>query len=224
MGSAVLSALLVGALSAAGSSPPRPRATRGTDVTPQEARELANWCLAQPRVAARLGNHRTRLLRAALTEISKDGRSGAGAVLWFRDYDAGVVQPVTVNLDAGSVETGEPLLLVQPSPEEIREGMTIVLNDPALAPLAADQSLTLMGGFHNKSPWTDDPCSREVCLEFAFMRPGAEWNQATPAPRAPPRRVIVNLSRGAVVNRDYRTSQESGAPPPRMTAAVVSIP
>jgi len=27
-----------------------------------------------------------------------------------------------------------------------------------------------MGGFYNVSIYPDDPCSREICLEFAFMK------------------------------------------------------
>src|SRR5450631_3353197 len=88
-GGAVLSALLVSLGGAAASPPPHPRAASGEAVTLQEASALADWCLAQPSVAERLRDHRTRLLRAALTEVVKDGRARAGAVLWFRDYDAG---------------------------------------------------------------------------------------------------------------------------------------
>lgn len=204
-------------VNAASGAPPRPKGAPGQVVTPLEAKALADWSLAQPQVAARFKGHRTRLLRAGLTE-EKGDRTRAQAVLWFRDYDAGIAQAVIVSLDTGSVALGEVAALVQPSPEEIREGMTIVLQDPALASFAADPTLTLLGGFHNRSPYADDPCSREVCVEFAFMRPGPNWGQTFSAVKLPPRRVIVNLSRGAVVNRNYRRDPEPGAPPARMTA------
>lgn len=204
--------------SAASDAPPRPKGTPGEGLTSRDAKALAEWALARPQVAARFQGHRTRLLKAGLTESAKGGRSPAQAVLWFRDYDAGIARSVTVDLDTGSVELGEVAFLVQPSPEEIREGMAIVLQDPALASFAADPTLTLLGGFHNRSPYADDPCSREVCVELAFMRPGPKWGQASRAAKVPPRRVIVNLSRGAVVNHNYRTDHEPGAPLPRMTA------
>ena len=80
-----------------------------------------------------------------MTEGAKGEKSPAQAVLWFRDYDAGIAQAVTVNLDAGSAELGEVASLVQPSPEEIREGMAIALRDPALASFAADPDLDAAG-------------------------------------------------------------------------------
>jgi hypothetical protein len=209
--------LLPAAASAANpGTPPRPKGSAGEAVTASEAKALADWTLAQPQVAARLKNHRTRLLKAGLSDTAKDGKSAGKAVLSFRDYDAGVVQQVVVDLESGAVEVGEVARLVQPSAEEIAEGMAIVIRDPRLSSFVADPSLTLMGGFHVKSPYADDPCSREVCLEFAFMKPGPGGTPA--AEKKPPRRVIVNLSRGAVVNRDYKTESDSAAQP-RMTAA-----
>lgn len=209
-----LSAAAVAALGTG--APPRPKGAPGAAVTASEAKALADWTLAQPQVATRVKSHRTRLLKVALSEGGKDGKSGS-AVLAFRDYDAGVVQQFVVDLTTGAVEVGEVARLVQPSAEEIAEGMAIVRRDPALASLAADSSLTLMGGFHVMSPYADDPCSREVCLEFAFMRPGPNWGNSSREQKVPPRRVIANLSRGVVANRDYRADAQSAAPA-RMTA------
>jgi hypothetical protein len=211
-----LSLVIAAPLIAAGpGTPPRPKGSATEAVTAAEARALSDWALAQPQIAARLKGHRTRLLKAGLSESGKDGKAPTRAVLSYRDYDAGNVQQVIVDLETGAAEIGEVARLVQPSAEEIAEGMAIVIRDPGLSSFVGDPSLTLMGGFHVKSPYADDPCSREVCLEFAFMKPGPAVSAS--AGRIPPRRVIVNLSRGAVVNRDYRTGGASDTPS-RMTA------
>jgi hypothetical protein len=73
--------------------------------------------------------------------------------------------------------------------------------------LVGNAGLELLGGFHNRSTYSDDPCSREICLDFAFMRPNYE---------GPERYVIVNLTRGVVAHHDFRGARP-GAPPPRMT-------
>lgn len=206
------------AAAAGKAAPPRPRAGAGGLITAVEARALADWALARPEVAARFKGARTRLIHAGYTDAAKDGKaaSGARAVLSFRNYEAGGVQQIVIDLVSGAVEMGDVARNVQPRPEEIAEGTAIVLRDAPLAPLAADPSLTLMGGFRVLSPHADDPCAREVCLEFVFMEPGF----ADP-PRAnakPPRRIIVNLTRGAVVNRDYKSPSPAN-PALRMTAA-----
>ena len=198
--------------------PPKPRSASA--ITPVEARALADWALGRPEVAARFRGARTRLLHAGYPEAAKDGKAAAGrrVVLAFRDYDAGVVRIVTVDLEGGAVAVEESLRLVQPTPAELSEAMAIVLADPRLAAFSGNPALVLQGGFHVKSPYADDPCSREVCLEFAFLRRDLEPKPVADEKRQPPRRVIVNLSRGAVVHLDYRANAEAGAPLPRMTA------
>ena len=206
------------AAAAGKAAPPRPRAGVGGAINAADARALADWALARPEVAARFKGARTRLIHAGYTDAAKDGKAAAGAraVLSFRDYEGGGVQQILVDLESGAVEMGEVARNVQPRQEETTEGMAIVLRDAALAPLAADTSLRLMGGFHVQSPHADDPCSREVCLEFAFVGPG--FADRPRANAKPPRRIIVNLTRGAVVNRDYK-SVDPAFPALRMTAA-----
>ena len=212
--------LPVGAAAAEKAAPPRPRVGVGGAISAADARALADWALARPEVAARFKGARTRLLHAGYPEAAKDGKAAAGAraVLSFRDYDAGVVRVVTVDLDGGQIVSQETAALVQPNLEELSEAIAIVRADPRLAAFSANPALILQGGFHIKSPYADDPCSREVCLEFAFMQRDREPKPVPDEKRQPPRRVIVNLSRGAVVNLDYRANAEAGVPLPRMTA------
>ena len=215
--------LSAAAAAAEKAAPPRPRAGVGGAITVADARALADWALARPEVAARFQGARTRLLHAGYSEAAKDGKAAAGAraVLSFRDYEAGVVRLVTVDLGGGQIVSQETAHLVQPNLDELSEAMAIIRSDPRLAVFSENPALILQGGFHVKSPYADDPCSREICLEFAFMRRDREPKPVADEKRQPPRRVIVNLSRGAVVNLDYRANAEAGAPLPRMTAAEV---
>lgn len=190
------------------SAPPRLSSGLAQAFTDTERETLVSWVMSQPRVKAVIGGHRTRLLRV-WSDVVK-GRKGPyrrGSFV-LRDYDSGAAREITVDLSTGAIETRE-LVGVQPSREEIEEGMAIVRSDPALAAFVANPKLELTGGFHNRSRYPDDPCSREVCLDFAFMRPNYE---------GPARYVIVNLTRRVVANRDFRV--RPGEAPPRMTKKV----
>ncbi|MFN2387750.1 MAG: hypothetical protein ABR576_15955 [Thermoanaerobaculia bacterium] len=216
-----LSAMILPAGSAGAEKAAPPKSRAAGSITAVEARALADWALARPEVASRFQGARTRLLHAGIPEAAKDGKAAPGrqALLAFRDYDTGVVRLVTVDLESGRVGVKETARLVQPNLEEISDAMAIVLADPRLAAFSANPALILQGGFHVKGPHDDDPCSREVCLEFAFMQRDLEPTPVPEEKRKAPRRVIVNLSRGAVVNLDYRANADAGAPLPRMTAA-----
>jgi hypothetical protein len=202
--------LLLAAMAPVGAAdrnaPPRPSSARSGAFTAEERDAIVSWATAQPKVKAAVTGHRTRLLRA-WSDVAK-GPSGSyrRAVMVLRDYDAGTALEIAVNLETGSMETRE-LVGIQPSRDEIEEGMAIVRSDPALAALVASPDLTLIGGFHNRSLRSDDPCSREICLDFAFMKP----NYGGPA-----RYVIVNLTRRIVAHHDFRASRP-GQPPARMT-------
>jgi hypothetical protein len=165
--------------------------------------------MAQPDVQAVTLGHRTRLLRVWLDLVKGEGGARRRATLLLRDYDTGSAREITVDLASGRLETRE-LPGVQPSGEEIEEGMGIARRDPVLARFVRDPRLTLMGGFYNVSVYADDPCSREICLEFAFMKPSFEKN--------PARHVIVNLTRGIVSHHDFRSAR-AGDPAPRMSEA-----
>jgi hypothetical protein len=208
LASGCLCAVLASSLTlAAGerSAPPRVVSARADGFTEPERRALVFWAMNQPRVRAALAGHRTRLLRV-WSEVAK-GESGAyrRAVMVMRDYDAGTAREIAVDLSTGTIEMRE-LVGVQPSREEIEEGMAIARKDPILATFAANPDLALVGGFHNRSRYSDDPCATEVCLELAFMKPNYE---------GPARYLVVNLTRGLVAHHDFRT--RPGEAPSRLT-------
>ena len=186
-------------------APPRLSSAVAQAFTDAERETIVSWVMSQAQVKAVIGRHRTRLLRV-WSDVAK-GNEGSyrRASLILRDYDAGTAREITVNLSTGGIETRE-LVGVQPSREEIEEGMSIIRSDPALGAFVANPKLELLGGFHNRSRRADDPCAREICLDFAFMRSNYE---------GPARYVIVNLTRRVVANRDFRA--RPGEAMPRMT-------
>jgi hypothetical protein len=200
--------LLPAALFAAERSlPPVIGSAAGSGLAAGERDALVSWTMAQPSVQAAVARHRTRLLRVWLDLVKGEGGSHRRATLLLRDYDAGSSREITVDLATGQLGIRD-LPGVQPSEEEIAEGMEIARRDPALARFVRDPRLTLMGGFYNVSIYPDDPCSREICLEFAFMKPSFEKN--------PTRHLIVNLTRGIVSHHDFRSTR-AGGPAPRMS-------
>lgn len=188
--------------------PPRLTSARAEAFTDSEREALVSWVMTRPEARAALAGHRTRLLRV-WSDVAK-GTDGAyrRASLIFRDYDAGTAREITINLSTGRIETRE-LIGIQPSREEIEEGMAIIRSDPALSGFVANPKLELIGGFHNRSRRAEDPCARDICLDFAFMRPNYE---------GPARYVIVDLTRRVVANRDFRA--RPGEASPRMTKKV----
>lgn len=174
-------------------------------ITEKDRRELVAWALSRPELRAKTAGHRTRVLRVWSDAVKGEKGVSRRNFVLVRDYDAGVALQVSADEVGGNLEIREAVG-VQPSTEEIEEGMAIVRRDPALARFVRDPDLELHGGFHNRSSYPDDPCSREICLDFAFMRP----NYAGPA-----RYVIVNLTRGVVAHHDFRTRPGEGRP--RMT-------
>jgi hypothetical protein len=88
----------------------------------------------------------------------------------------------------------------------MREARGIIERDPELVRWSAGRGLSLQGGFHVRPPaGLRDPCATDVCLEFGFMR--ADFT------KGPARRVIVDLSRGAVAHRDYQGSRMTAREP-----------
>ena len=189
-------------------APPRLSSGVAQAFTDAERETIVSWAMSQAQVKAVIGRHRTRLLRV-WSDVAK-GSEGPyrRASLIVRDYDSGTAREITVNLSTGGIETRE-LVGVQPSREEIEEGMAIVRGDPTLKAFVSNSKLDLIGGFHNRSRRADDPCAREICLDFAFMRSNYE---------GPARYVIVNLTRRVVANRDFRA--KPGEASPRMTKKV----
>jgi len=193
-------------LTAAGRPAPARIEPSSSGFTDAERREFVAWALSRPEVRLAAAGHRTRVLRVWSDAVKSEKGTTRRNVVLVRDYDAGVAREISADAAGGSLEVRE-LRGVQPSAEEIAEGMAIVRRDPALARFVGNPELELLGGFHNRSIYSDDPCSREICLDFAFMRPNYE---------GPERYVIVNLTRGVVAHHDFRGARP-GAPPPRMT-------
>jgi hypothetical protein len=191
-----------------GASPARLVPASPSGFTDADRKAFVAWALSRPEVRALTAGRRTRVIRV-WTDTEKRGADvRRRATVLLRDYDAGVAREISADLPEGRLAIRE-LVNVPPSEEEIAEGMAIARRDPALAALAADPALRLIGGFHNRSARRDDPCSRDVCLEFAFMRPNYE---------GPARYVVVDLSRGIVAHHDFRGGRP-GEGPPRMTEA-----
>ena len=188
------------------SVPPVVGSVPGSAFTGSEREALVSWTMAQPAVQAAVAQHRTRLLRVWSDVVKGDGGPRRRATLLLRDYDTGSAREISVDLGNGRIEMRE-VPGVQPSEEEIEEGMSIIRRDPALARFVENPLLRLVGGFHNRSTVRDDPCAVDVCLEFAFMKPNYQ---------GPARYVIVNLTRGVVAHHDFRTGGPGGSPA-RMT-------
>ena len=204
-------ALLTGSLAlvAEGNAPPRLASAPGDAFTEDDRQAVVSWALVQPEVRTAVAGHRTRVLRVGSDLPKGESASGRRATVLLRDYDSGTAHEITIDLAAVRVHVRALAGIVPPNPDEIAEGVEIVRRDPALAAFNGNPTLSLMGGFFNRSPWPDDPCSREICLEFQFMRPGYE--------KGPTRGVIVNLTRRVVCHHDFRAPTAAGESPPRMT-------
>jgi hypothetical protein len=190
------------ALAADRTSPPR----LSEAFSESERHALVSWTMAQPEVQAAVARHRTRLLRVWSDVVKGEAGPRRVAAVLLRDYDTGLAREISVDLSNGRIGMRE-LPGVQPSEEEIEEGMAIVRRDLALARFVENPLLRLIGGFHNRSTVRNDPCAVEVCLEFAFMKPNYE---------GPARYVVVNLTRGVVAHHDFRGGRP-GESPARMT-------
>jgi hypothetical protein len=170
----------------------------------QQTRALGDWALAQPALRAAVGTGRVRPVSAGHA-VRKEAERPA-VVLYLRNYDSGRVHQVSIDPTTGALTVRDLTGRVQPSREEIAEARAIVERDPALHPLVADPGLSLQGGFLARSSDPAHACARDVCVEFVFSRPGF--------PKGPARRVIVNLSRGELAERDWRGGRrtEGNAP------------
>jgi hypothetical protein len=187
-------------------APLPPLQSQGDDVLSASDRAaLTTWALAHPAVAAHLGASRTRLLRLG-ADVAKGAQGDfRRASLYVRNYTSGLTHWIEVDLRSGAMSITDRAGLVQPSSEEIAEARALAAADPRLATLFADPGLTFQGGFMKRSVYDDDPCARNVCLMFAFMRPGF--------PRGPERAVIVDLSRRVVAHHDLQPGPDPLLPP-----------
>ncbi len=175
----------------------------GEPLSDSDRSSLAAWAIAQPEVKSHVGESRTRFLRGG-AEVAKkdDGREYRRAVLYYRNYDSGVVNEVEVDLDSGAITVRDRRDQVQPNREEVQEALAIVARDPQLGSLVKDPNIYADGGFYARSLIERDPCSKDVCLQIHLMNSGAGagWSH----------RLIVNLSQGTVANRNYQSPTVQG--------------
>ena len=200
LGAALLPGILLHAIAFAG-EPPK---VSGSSISRSEARALTEWVLARPDVRRSLGSDHYRLVRAGAEGGIGNATSAHAVLLFVRDLHTGAARALRVDPDSGTVTVREVPGLLQPGEEEIEEARAIVERDPVLRRFSSDAGLSLLGGFHVRPPVAlHDPCSVHVCVEFGFMRPDFS--------KGPARRVIVDLSRGAVAHHDYRGSRMTEA-------------
>jgi hypothetical protein len=200
---AALVAALPGAVDRPG--PPRVSSAPAGGLTAQEQAAMVSRVLEREPVKSAVAGHRTRVLRVWSEDVKADGGSRRREVVLIRDYDTGTARELALDLATDRIEIRE-VAGVQPSADEMEEATALIRRDPAFAALVANPRLELIGGFHNRSTAADDPCARDVCLEFAFMKPNYE---------GPERYVVVDLTRGVVAHHDFRL--RPGERRPRMT-------
>jgi len=184
-------------------SVPRLESRGGDPLSLSDRATLAAWALAQPEVQSHVGASRLRFLRGG-AELAK-GEGGAEyrrAVLYYRNYDSGFVNEVEVNLETGEISVRDRADLIQPNQDEVEAALAVIARDPALAPLLGDASIHVDGGFYDRSPLAKDPCSKNVCLIIELMNAGHGNGWA--------HRVIVNLSRETIANRDFHGPTREG--------------
>ncbi len=178
--------------------------SRGNEpLSDSDRSTLAVWALAQAEVKSHVGESRMRFLRGG-SEIAKngDGQEYRRAVLYYRNYDSGVVNEVEIDLDSGAITVRDRTDQVQPNREEVEAALAVVARDPQLGPLLKDSSIYADGGFYARSLIERDPCSKDVCLQIHLMNAGAGagWTN----------RLIVNLSKGTIANRNYQSPTVEG--------------
>jgi hypothetical protein len=174
--------------------------SRGGDSLSDSDRSiLASWALAQPEVKAHVGADRLRFLRGGAEVAKRNQDQGGGeyrrALLFYRNYDRGLVHEVEVDLDAGTIGIRDLFDSVQPTREEVAAAVDVIRKDPVLGVLVDDPAIHVDGGFYERAQIERDPCAKDICLIVELMNAGVGNGWAS--------RVIVNLSKGTVANRDF---------------------
>jgi hypothetical protein len=187
----------------AGQGLPRLESLGNEPLTSTDRAALATWALAQPEVKAHLGSSRVRLLRGGAGSVkSETGEEFRKALLYYRNYDSGVVNQIGIHLETGEIDLVDRTDLVQPNPEEFQAALAIIGQDRRLGSLLSDPNINVTGGFYERSQVAADPCAKDVCLLIELMNAGHGNGWA--------HRVVVNMSREAVANADFRGPTEEG--------------
>ncbi len=172
--------------------------SRGGDpLSDSDRSSLAAWALAQPQVRAHVLANRLRFLRGGAEIAKKEGGAEyRRALLFYRNYDRGLVNEVEVDLDSGQISIRDLYDSVQPTREEVAAAIDIIRRDPQLGRLVDDPSIHVDGGFYERGMIERDPCSKDICLIVELMNAGVGNGWAN--------RVIVNLSKELIANRNFR--------------------
>ena len=189
----------------AGSLPPALESELAEGLTDNDRFELVAWAMDQPAVKQHLGQDRVKVLRAGANPVKDGAREYRQGCVYVRNYDKGVTHEVRVDLETGRIAIADLLGLVQPSQDEIEDALAVIQRDPVLAPLLTDPNIFVSGGYYDRSPVAADPCSRDICLLIEMMPVGHG--------RGFQNRVVVNLSRGSIANRNFRHAADETPTP-----------
>lgn len=172
----------------------------GDSLSNSDRSTLASWALAQPEVRSHVGADRLRFLRGGAEIAKRDQEQGGGeyrrALLFYRNYDRGLVHEIEVDLGTGTIGIRDLYDSVQPTGEEVAAAIEVIRRDPLLGRLVDDPSIHVNGGFYERAMIARDPCAKDICLIVELMNAGAGNGWAN--------RVIVNLSKESIANRNFR--------------------
>jgi hypothetical protein len=175
---------------------PRFESSGEDPLTDSDSGALVRWVLDQPEVVAHFEGGRVRVLQAGAGVIKDDqGKEIRRGVVHVRNYTLGLVHSIAVDLLTGALEITDDKGAVQPNPDEIADAVNLVHADAELGALMDSRTLHIDGGFYERSPVAGDLCAHDVCLLIELMNPGHGNGFA--------RRVVVNMSRREIANRDF---------------------
>jgi hypothetical protein len=189
---------------------PRFRSSGDSPLSAEEKVAMKAWFMEQYQVRQHFGTDRVSIQRiGAQEEKNPDGTPFRRVVAHARNYTTGMVTRLTARLDDNSLAIDDiGYGAMQTTAEEQDRVVAIIKADPRLRALNEDVLLELQGGFVIRAEDPNDPCAREVCVQYGYM--GQDYDVSKR------RMVIVNLSRERVVNTDYQNPPE-GANRARMT-------
>jgi hypothetical protein len=190
---------------AASGRPPLLETLPGDAFSDSDRQTVLDWALARPEVRSRLAGRRTRVLRMGADLPKGPDGEFRRATIFVRNYDEGLTHAIYANLFTGEITIIDMTSLVQPNGEEIAEALALIGADPALAPLLADPALFVTGGFFNRAVDPADPCYRDICLNIEVM---------TGQRKGFARRLVVDLSRRVIANRNFQATTDPEHPSP----------
>ncbi|MEM7052275.1 MAG: hypothetical protein AAF604_21590 [Acidobacteriota bacterium] len=167
--------------------------------TAEEQDAVFAWILDHPKVQALIGDDRTRVLRGGSDYPKGPDGPFRRATMFVRNYDQGLTHEITVNLDSGELQHRNDHGLIQANRAEIDAGMAIILADEGLQHYANDPDHVLNGAFFLRSPYEDDPCSRNICLIYHFVDTKSTVSRSS-------QRVLVDLTRQEIADGRYNFS------------------